>query len=128
MNETGSQYLSPGISTSTPSSKKRSPLLEFVKNVWKNGKGKAGALIYIAMIGIAFYGRFFSPYSPTDVQFRAPAFPFPFLQTFLTNSSRGLLFFDEGVEVEIPGERYCDPVSFNPAPPSDQVLHKADQQ
>ena len=116
MNETGSQYLSPGISTSTPSSKKRSPLLEFVKNVWKNWKGKAGALIYIAMIGIAFYGRFFSPYSPTDVQFSAYLPPSP-AHLLGTNSSRGLLFFDEGVEVEIPGERYCDPVSFNPAPP-----------
>lgn len=77
MNETGTQYVSPGISTSTPSSKKRSPLLEFVKNVWRNGKGKAGALIYIAMIGIAFYGRFFSPYSPTDVQFSAYLPPSP---------------------------------------------------
>lgn len=56
-----------GISAS--SLKRRSAVLEFLGNVWSNRKGKAGALIFIAMILIAVLGRIFSPYSPYDTSF-----------------------------------------------------------
>ncbi len=49
--------------------KRRNALLEFLQNVWSNRKGKAGALIFIAMILIAVLGRFFSPYSPYNTSF-----------------------------------------------------------
>ncbi|EQD60355.1 oligopeptide ABC transporter, permease protein, partial [mine drainage metagenome] len=75
MNETG--FAIPEIASPPPMMKKRSPLLEFVLAVWRNSKGKVGAIIYLVMIGIAIYGRFFAPYSPTDVQFSAYLPPSP---------------------------------------------------
>lgn len=63
--------------SSIPIIKKRSPLLEFVLGVWRNGKGKVGMIIYAVMIGIAVFGRILAPYSPTDVNF--PAFQAPTL-------------------------------------------------
>ncbi len=73
MNETG--FAVPDVASPPPVMKKRSPLLEFVISVWRNSKGKVGAIIYLVMIAIAIYGRFFPPYSPTDVQFSAYAPP-----------------------------------------------------
>lgn len=74
-------YSTPEPHGSLPVIKKRSPLLEFVINVWHNGKGKVGMIIFAVMIGIAIFGRIFEPYSPYDVNF--PSFQPPTLAHLL---------------------------------------------
>jgi peptide/nickel transport system permease protein len=91
MTETG--YIVPDASSSPHFIKKRSPLLEFVIGIWKNGKGKVGMIIYAVMIGIAVFGRLFAPYSPTDVNF--PAFQPPSLAHLLGTNYVGEDVFSE---------------------------------
>ena len=79
--------------SSIPLIKKRSPLLEFVIGVWRNGKGKVGMIIYAVMIGIAVFGRILAPYSPTDVNF--PAFQAPTLAHLLGTNYVGEDVFSE---------------------------------
>lgn len=79
--------------SSIPIIKKRSPLLEFVIGVWRNGKGKVGMIIYAVMIGIAVFGRILAPYSPTDVNF--PAFQAPTLAHLLGTNYVGEDVFSE---------------------------------
>lgn len=86
-------YSSPESASSIPLIKKRSPLLEFVIGVWRNGKGKVGMIIYAVMIGIAVFGRILAPYSPTDVNF--PAFQAPTLAHLLGTNYVGEDVFSE---------------------------------
>ena len=79
--------------SSIPLIKKRTPLLEFVIGVWRNGKGKVGMIIYAVMIGIAVFGRILAPYSPTDVNF--PAFQAPTLAHLLGTNYVGEDVFSE---------------------------------
>ena len=86
-------YSSPESASSIPLIKNRSPLLEFVIGVWRNGKGRVGMIIYAVMIGIAVFGRILAPYSPTDVNF--PAFQAPTLAHLLGTNYVGEDVFSE---------------------------------